>query len=165
MLKLFTTHRKRLFTAGLLVVVALITACADGIEPTPTLQPAPTVFATTTPIPAEVAKARVTELFQGQVAAIQRGDWATVYEACSPAFRAARSLQRYVRDASAQFERDGYTTQGFAARNIEPFVRASDRVRVRWDAYQDGSYVRTDEVGQTYIFTQGAWFDEGAWCR
>lgn len=74
-------------------------------------------------------------------------------------------MQRFVQGASAQFMRDGYTSAGFEARNIEPFVRAPDRLRVRWDAFQDGVYIRTEEIGQTYVFTQGRWFDDGAWCR
>jgi hypothetical protein len=112
-----------------------------------------------------VAKARVAELFERQVSAIQRGDWQAVYEMCSPGFRAARNLNRFLLDAARQFARDGYTVEGFEARRVEPNERAPDRVTVRWDAYQDGNYVRTTEIGQTYIFTQGSWFDDGAWCR
>ena len=93
------------------------------------------------------------------------GDWASVYPSCSPSFRQARDLDRFVREASAQFQRDGYTAGGFEARNIQPSIRAPDRIRVRWDAYQDGAFVRTLEVGQVYVFTLGRWFDEGAWCR
>lgn len=100
-----------------------------------------------------------------QVASIKMGDWRAVYESCTPQFRTARAVERYVQDASAQFARDGYTQEGFDARNVEPFVRASDRIRVRWDAYQDGSFLRTEEIGQTYIFTNGDWFDDGVWCR
>jgi hypothetical protein len=93
------------------------------------------------------------------------GDWASVYPSCSPSFRQGRDLDRFVREASAQFQRDGYTADGFEARNIQPSIRAPDRIRVRWDAYQDGAFVRTLEVGQVYVFTLGRWFDEGAWCR
>ena len=123
------------------------------------------MVATSTPNLEAVTKTLVSDLFAIQIAAIQRSDWAAVYPTCSPQFRAARDVDRFVRDSSAQFARDGYTESGFEARKVEPFVRAPDRVRVRWDAYQDGNYIRTEEVGQTYIFTQGDWFDEGTWCR
>ncbi len=147
------------------VLLTLVTACANGTAATPTAAPTATPIVTPTPNRESLIKQRVAVLFQMQIAAIQRGDWSGVYEICSPNFRTARSLDRFVRDAEAQFKLDGYSVPGFEARNVEVFVRAADRVRVRWDAYQDGRFVRTEEVGQTYILTQGDWFDEGAWCR
>lgn len=146
-------------------MLALVAACGDDAIGTPTLRPQRTVVSTATPIADEVAKARVSEIFLSQIAAIKRNDWEGVYATCSPQFRAARDLDRYVQDASDQFARDGYAAEGFEARNIEPFVRISERILVRWDAFQDGSFIRTEEVGQTYVFTQGDWFDDGAWCR
>lgn len=148
------------------MLLFLLTSCASSsTDATPPLRPARTVVATSTPNIEAVAKIRVNELFAIQIAAIQRNDWAAVYPTCSPQFRAARDVVRFVRDSSEQFARDGYAETGFEARSVEPFVRAPDRIRVRWDAYQDGKYIRTEEVGQTYIFTQGEWFDEGTWCR
>ncbi len=143
----------------------LLAACADETMGTPTLFPQRTVTATATPLPSEVARERVRTLFESQVASIQNEDWAAVYETCAPGFRASRAQERYVQDAAAQFARNGYVASGFEARNVEPFVRAPDRVRVRWDAFQDGEFIRTLEVGQTYVLTQGQWFDDGAWCR
>ncbi len=150
---------------GLMAAIAVVVACSEETRGTPTLRPTRVITATATPIADEVIKSRVAAIFRSQVAGIQREDWETVYQTCSPQFRAARDLQRYVQDASAQFARDGYSASGFEARNVEPFVRAPDRVRVRWDAYQDGSFVRTLEVGEVYVFTQGDWFDDGAWCK
>jgi hypothetical protein len=151
------------FAAALLV---LLSACVgEDFVGTPTLRPARTAIATSTPNLDVLAKTRVADIFAIQIAAIQRKDWAALYPICSPQFRAARDLDRFVRDSSAQFARDGYSASGFEARNVEPFVRAPYRVRVRWDAYQGGEYIRTEEVGQTYVFTQGDWFDDGAWCR
>ena len=160
-------HAARLLLAATFALsFALVASCAtEESEATPTLRPTRVTNATPTPNLDEVSKARVAAIFASQVAAIQAGDWASVYPTCSPQFRAARDVTRFVRDASGQFARDGYTVEGFEARNIEPSVRAPDRVRVKWDAYQDGSYVRTEEVGQIYVFTQGDWFDDGAWCR
>ncbi len=135
------------------------------LEGTPTLRPTRTSDVTPTPLASELARARVSAIFTTQVAAIQQGDWAAVYQACSPEFRASRTLARYVQDATAQFARDGYSSAGCEARNINPTVRAPERIRVKWDAYQDGRFVRTVEIGQTYVFTQGDWFDDGAWCR
>lgn len=150
-------------------MVALATvfvACNDGqVELTPTLHPTRIIGPTSTPSTDAQVKAQVLSLFQQQVEFIKAGDWEAVYETCSPSFRGARSLNRYVQDATRQFANNGYTPEGFEARNIQPFLRASDRVRVRWDAYQNDRYIRTLEVGQTYIFTQGRWFDDGAWCR
>lgn len=163
--KFLTTKRSRVLAVGLFALLASVTACGEEVIGTPTLAPARTVVATQTPLAAETAKARVREIFESQVAAIKRDDWAAVYQSCSPSFRSSRNLARYVQDASAQFARDGYTAEGFEARNVEPFVRAPDRLRVKWDAYQNGVYIRTEEVGETYIFTQGDWFDDGAWCR
>ncbi len=163
--KYLTTYRSRVIALSLFAVLALIAACGEETLGTPTLRPQRTAVATASPIADEVAKARVSAIFQQQVTAIKQDDWESVYATCSPQFRAARDLERYVQDASSQFTRDGYDSEGFEARNIEPFVRTSERVRVRWDAYQDSSYVRTEEVGQTYVFTQGDWFDDGAWCR
>ncbi len=152
-------------TVSFFALFVVATACGDETLGTPTLRPQRTVVATETPRPSEVARARVAEIFAEQIAAITRNDWEAVYQTCSPSFRSARALPRYVEDASRQFERDGYTPEGFEARNVEPFVRSPDRVRVRWDAFQNGSFVRTEEIGQTYVFTQGDWFDDGAWCR
>lgn len=156
--RVLTVH---LMTAAMLLIVACATV--DPLTPTPDPTPAPPT--TPTPTNEGQAKADVTALFVMQVDFITRGDWVAVYATCSPQFRAARPEERFVRDAVAQFERDGYSTGGFEARNVVPSVRASGRVRVSWDAYQDGQFVRTEEVGQVYIFTHGAWFDEGAWCR
>lgn len=163
--KYLTSHRSRFIAVGLFAMLALVTACGEETLGTPTLRPQRTVVATATPISSEIARARVREIFQSQIAAIQRGDWESVFATCSPNFRAARDIERYVEDAAFRFSGDGYSPTGFEARNVEPFVRAPDRIRVRWDAYQDGSYVRTEEVGQVYIFTQGRWFDDGAWCK
>ncbi|MDA0676581.1 MAG: hypothetical protein O2788_01075 [Chloroflexi bacterium] len=149
----------------LAILVVLVTACASEAAATPTSAPTSTPVTTPTPNPESLIKQRVGVRFKTQVEAIQRGDWAAVYEVCSPEFRSARSLDRFIRDATAQFKLDGYAVPGFDARNVKVFVRAADRVRVRWDAYQDGRFIRTKEVGQTYILTQGDWFDEGAWCR
>ena len=155
-----------LLAACLVGLSVLCSACAEASsDATPTLRPARTAVATSTPNLEALAKTRVSDLFAIQIAAIQRNDWAAVYPICSPQFRAARDVDRFVRDSSAQFARDGYVASGFEARNVEPSVRAPDRVLVRWDAYQDGQFVRTLEVGQTFIFTQEDWFDEGAWCR
>ena len=153
--------RVHLIVAALLLIVACATV--DPLTPTP--DPTPRPPTTPTPTNEGQAKADVTALFLLQIEHIQRRDWAAVYATCSPQFRAARPEDRFVRDAAAQFERDGYSNGGFEARNVKPSVRASGRVRVSWDAYQDGQFVRTEEVGQVYIFTHGAWFDEGAWCR
>ena len=145
--------------------VALAAACGGSSYATPTPLPTPPPSATATLTPDARAKAAVAAVFNTQVEAIKRGDWAAVYETCSPGFRAARSRDRFAADASRLFATAGHTPEGFDARNIDPQVRAADRVRVRWDAYEDGQYLRTNEVGQTYVFTHGAWFDEGAWCR
>ncbi len=145
--------------------MVVIGACGDETLGTPTLRPTRVIDSTPTPIAEEIAKARVSEVFTAQVAAIRQNDWSQVYESCTPQFRAARDRARYIEDAIAQFARDGYSVEGFEARNVEPFVRSPDRIRVRWDAFQDGFFVRTEEIGQTYIFTQGDWFDDGAWCR
>jgi hypothetical protein len=147
------------------VLLILVTACASEAAATATPAPTSTPVTTPTPNPESLIKQRVGVRFKIQVEAIQQGDWASVYEVCSPEFRSARSLERFTRDAQAQFKLDGYSVPGFEARNVEVFVRAADRTRVRWDAYQDGRFIRTKEVGQTYILTQGDWFDEGAWCR
>ena len=155
--------------SGALVLLAaftvLITACASEVAAISTPAPTSTPVVTPTPNPESLIKQRVRTRFMTQVEAIQQGDWAAVYEVCSPEFRAARSLARFERDAEAQFKLDGYSIPGFEASNVEVFVRAADRTRVRWDAYQDGRFIRTKEVGQTYILTQGDWYDEGAWCR
>jgi hypothetical protein len=151
--------------ASLTAIVLLAVACASEAVTNPTPFPTSTPVTTPTPNPESLTKQRVSVRFREQVAAIQRGDWGSVYEVCSPEFRSARSLDRFSRDAQAQFKLDGYSVPGFEARNVEVFVRAADRVRVRWDAYQDGRFIRTKEVGQTYILMQGDWFDEGAWCR
>ncbi len=146
-----------------LFVVAV--ACSEDPPGTPTLQPTRASLATATPVAAEIAKAAVNELFESQIASIQQGDWEKVYETCSPDFRASRDLDRFVEDATFRFAQEGYSLPGFEARDVEPSVRAPDRVRVRWDAYQDGSYIRTEEIGQVYVFTQDRWFDDGAWCK
>lgn len=163
--KLKKISRPRVIALGLFTVLALIAACSEESLGTPTLGPQRTVVATSTPISDEIAKARVNEIFESQIDAIKRGDWEAVFETCSPNFHAARDLERFVQDAAAQFARDGYTPAGFEARNVEPFVRTADRIRVRWDAYENGSYVRTEEIGQIFVFTQGDWFDDGAWCK
>ncbi len=160
------SKRKTGLLVGMAVALLIfLSACVEDFDGTPTLRPARTAVATSTPNLEALAKTRVADIFTIQIAAIQRDDWPSVYETCSPQFRVARDVDRFVRDTSAQFSRDGYVAAGFEARNVEPFVRAPGRVRVRWDAYQDGSYVRTEEVGQTYILAQGDWFDDGAWCR
>jgi hypothetical protein len=134
-------------------------------EPTPSLRPTRTLPGTPTPNAEVLAERRVVEVFTRQISAIQQGNWQAVYETCSPSFRSARNLDRFVLDSTRQFASDGYSSTGFEARNIDPVVRSFDRVRVSWDAYQDGAFVRNVEIGQTYIFTQGEWFDDGAWCR
>ena len=103
-----------LTAAALLLIVACATV--DPLTPTPNPTPAPPT--TPTPTSEGRAKADVTAVFLLQVENIKRGDWAAVYSACSPQFRAARTQDRFVRDATAQFERDGYSTGGFEARNI-----------------------------------------------
>ena len=166
LLRHFPKRRKLVLAGSAVVLLIFSAACAQpDSDATPTLQATRTITATATPNNEARTKARVSALFAQQVALIQQEDWAAVYQTCSPSFRSARTQTRYVQDASAQFRRDGYVASGFEARNVEPFVRAPDRIRVRWDAYQDGRYVRTNEIGQTYIFTQGDWFDDGAWCR
>ena len=145
--------------------LALAAAACGGSSyatPTATSMPLP---ATATLTPDARTKAAVSSLFNTQVAAIKLSDWSAVYETCSPGFRAGRNRDRFVADATRLFASAGYTPEGFEARNVDPQVRSADRVRVRGDAYEDGQYLRTNEVGQTYIFTQGRWFDEGAWCR
>ena len=150
---------------GLMIVVVVGSGCSQDPQGTPTLQPTRPSNATPTPVAAEVAKAAVAELFQQQVTAIQQDDWTAVFDTCSPAFRASREIDRYIEDATFRFRQDGYSLPGFEARNVEPSLRAPDRVRVRWDAYQNGQFVRTEEIGQVYVFTQDRWFDDGAWCK
>lgn len=163
--RLLSKRSTPLLTGVAATLLVFFSACAEETIGTPTLRPARTAEVTSTPNQEVLVKTRVSNLLASQVAAIQREDWETVYQTCSPQFRASRTLSRYVADAISQFARDGYRVPGFEARNVEPSVRAQDRVLVRWDAYQDGAYIRTEEVGETYIFTQGAWFDDGAWCR
>lgn len=158
-------NRPRVIAVGLFTVLAMVAACSNESLGTPTLGPQRTVVSTSTPISDEIAKARVNEIFETQIDAIKRSDWEAVFATCSPNFRAARDLERFVLDAERQFARDGYTAAGFEARNVEPFVRTADRIRVRWDAYENGDYVRTEEIGQIFVFTQGKWFDDGAWCK
>ena len=160
-------NRYRAITASILLLMAFAAVSCSNNESDaiPTLRPTRTVDATATPIAAEVAKQRVSEIFAAQVDAAKRDDWRTVFEYCSPQFRESRDVSRFIEDAPAQFARDGYTNAGFEARNVQPTLRAPDRVRVRWEAYENGSFVRTEEVGQTYVFTHGDWYDDGAWCR
>lgn len=157
--------RRTWFLAGTLTAFSLAAACSDETIGTPTLFPQPTSVATSTPVVSEIARQRVRTIFESQIAAIQEGDWAAVYQTCTPEFRSSRTLERFTQDANTQFRRDGYRADGFEARNIDPLLRAPDRIRVKWDAFQDGVFIRTEEIGQTYILTQGRWFDDGAWCR
>lgn len=156
---------------ALLIIAAAVFAVAaancGGANP-PTATPAPTrapVTGTATPTQDALTKSRVAEIFKAEVAAIKRDDWPAVYLACSPAFRASRSLNDFTASSARRFLLDGYTAEGFEARNIEPSIRSADRVRVKWDAYQHGAFVRTVEIGQVYVLVQGDWYDEGAWCR
>jgi hypothetical protein len=106
----------------------------------------------------------VRAVFDVQVVAVKAGDWASVYSHCSPGFRQLRTVERFTQDASAKFARDGFTAEGFEARNVRISVRSPDRVLVTLDAYQDGAFIRTLSVGQNYILVSGRWWDNGTWC-
>ena len=167
MLAVLRAHKSRSLAIGAIAAFAVFfIACNRTDPPTSTPVPTPTtVTGTPTPNADELIKARILEIFTGQVAAIKQGDWAAVYQTCSPAFKAGRTLEVFTRTNVRNFAQAGYTAEGFEARNVDPSIRAADRVRVKWDAYQNGEYVRTEEVGQVYVRVQGRWYDEGAWCR
>jgi hypothetical protein len=88
-----------------------------------------------------------------------------VYSHCSPHYRQLRTVERFSQDASTQFGRDGFTTEGFEARNVGVSVRSPDRVLVTFDAYQDGAFIRTLSLGQNYVLVNGRWWDDGTWCK
>ena len=154
-------------SAAVLVVVVLFAAIACNQPATPTFTPvpSPTPFVTATPTQTERAVTAVRAIFEAQVKAIKQDDWAGAYDYCSPDFRQLRTALRFTQDASAQFERDGYTPTGFEARNTQFSLRSPTRVTVSFDAYQGGSFIRTVSVGQNYILVNGKWWDDGTWCK
>lgn len=161
------SYKRRAQVLFAIIAFSVFATACDRTDPptaTPVSTPTP-VVGTPTPTADTLIKNRVREIFTAQIDAIKSDDWEAVYQYCSPSYKSGRTLEVFTRTNARLFAQDGYTAAGFEARNVEPSIRAAGRVRVKWDAFQDGRFVRTEEVGQVYLLVQGRWYDEGAWCR
>jgi len=154
-----------LIRAALILVLIALSACNQPDNPTSTPVPTATAVVTATPTQTERVVTAVRAVFDAQVEAVKAGDWPSVYSHCSPGFRQLRTVERFTQDASAEFARGGFTSEGFEARNVRVSVRSPDRVLVTFDAYQGGAFVRTQSVGQNYSLVSGRWWDDGTWCK
>lgn len=153
---------------ALLVLFAafvLIAACDSRTSigsPTPRL--AATAVATVPP--SVIEREQVAAVFAGQVMRISDHDWAAIYDSCTVDFRNRRDLERFVDQAEANFFRQGYTYEGFEARNIVITTEPRARVSVTYDAYENGEFIRTvTPDGGAFVLIRGEWIDDGINCR
>ncbi len=154
-----------LLLLALFVLMWLAVACGrQSSAPDPT--PRPVVTRTATPPPAVAERQKVAVVFAQQLEFIKQGDWESIYASCTVDFRGRRSLETFIEQAEANFFRQGYTYEGFEARNIRTTTEPRDRVSVTYDAYENGRFIRTvtPDAG-AYVKIAGEWIDDGINCR
>lgn len=152
----------------LLLVLASIVLLAACSRQTTVGSPTPVQAATVVPtIPPSVSeRVQVAAVFAEQIALVSAGAWAAIYEYCTVDFRARRDLETFIEQAEANFFRQGYSYEGFEARNILAATEPRDRVSVTYDAYENGEFIRTvTPDGGAFVLIRGEWIDDGINCR
>ena len=153
---------------ALLVLFAaflLIAACGRQTSagtPTPRLA----VAAVPTVPPSVIEREQIAVVFAREIAHISDRDWEAIYNSCTVDFRNRRDLETFVEQAEDNFFRQGYSYQGFEARNIVITSEPRDRVSVTYDAYENGEFIRTvTPDGGAFVLIRGEWIDDGINCR
>ncbi|MCH7905946.1 MAG: hypothetical protein IIB26_00795 [Chloroflexi bacterium] len=149
----------------LFAVFVLIAACG---KQTPVGTATPLTIDTTVPtVPPSVSeRAEVASVFAEEIALISNGDWAAIYDRCTVDLRNRRDLETFIEQAEANFFRQGYSYDGFEARNIVVTTEPRDRVSVTYDAYENGEFIRTvTPDGGAFVLVRGEWIDDGINCR
>ena len=150
-----------LLFAGIVLVAACSRQASVG---SPTPLPVATVVPTVPPSVTE--RAQVEAVFTEQIGHISRGDWTAIYEYCTVDFRSRRDLEKFVEQAEANFFRQGYSYEGFEARNILVTTEPRERESVAYDAYENGVFTRTvTPDGGAFVRIRGDWIDDGINCR
>ncbi len=154
--------------AVMLVVVGclLISACGTvGSVVTPTPTPDNSPMATATPTFTDVAKAEILVLFEEQVLAISGADWAGAYNICNPSYRNRRDVERFTNDVQRLLSRYETTAEGLDIRNAVVSKGRDDRFDLDYDLYIAGAFSQHFQIAAGYVFINGAWYDDGVWCR
>lgn len=152
----------------LLLLFALFVLIAACSKQTSVGIATPVTFNTSVPTapPSVNERAQVASVFAEEIALISNGDWAAIYEFCTVDLRNLRDLETFIEQAEATFFRQGYTYEGFDARNIVITTEPRERVSVTYDAYEDGEFVRTvTPDGGAFVLVRGKWVDDGINCR
>ena len=150
---------------ALFAMFILIVACGKQTSiGTPTPRPFETVVPTVPP--AVVERDQVKAVFLDEIAHISHGEWTTIYQSCTIDFRSRRDLETFIEQAESNFFRQGYTYDGFEARNVVMTTESDDRVSMTYDAYENGEFIRkVTPDGGAFVLVKGEWIDDGINCR
>ena len=149
----------------LFVAFVLIVACG---RQTSIGSPTPRIADTTVPTvpPSVIEREQVAAVFAREIAQISDRDWTAIYNSCTVDFRNRRDLDTFVEQAEANFFRQGYSYEGFEARNIVITSEPRERVAVTYDAYENGEFIRkVTPDGGAFVLVRGEWIDDGINCR